>query len=166
MHHEFAEKLKQSGINYSIIKPAAIFSAFVDLMEMARKGQLTTLGNGDKQTNPIYEGDLAKVCVNAIGENNATIEAGGKYTYTRKQLNDIIQKEVNPKKKVMSIPAGLTRLALPLIRIFNKNMYDKFVFFLEVTQHDTLAPPIGEMKFEDYVKVKNRQLVCRKLYRN
>src|SRR6185369_5865271 len=54
-HHLFSEKLKQSGLDYSIIKPPAILSSFIDLIDMAKKGRLVTIGKGDKQTNPIYE---------------------------------------------------------------------------------------------------------------
>jgi uncharacterized protein YbjT (DUF2867 family) len=154
VHHEFAEKLKHSGLNYSIIKPPAIFSAFVDLIPMARKGQLVTIGKGDKRTNPIYEGDLAKVCVDSIALDNSVIEAGGKNVYTRSQLNEIIQRTVCPEKKIRNIPAGLLRVSLPLMRIFNKNTFDKFAFFFEVMQHDTIAPKVGEMRFEDYIKGK------------
>jgi uncharacterized protein YbjT (DUF2867 family) len=154
VHHDFSEKLKQSGINYSIIKPPAIFSAFIDMIEMAKKGQLMNIGAGDKKTNPIYEGDLAKVCVASIKETNAVIEAGGKHIYSRKQLNEIVQQTVNPNKKVRTMPLGAIKFFLPLIKVLNKNTYDKFAFFTEVMQHDTLAPLVGETKFEDYIHSK------------
>jgi uncharacterized protein YbjT (DUF2867 family) len=157
VHHDFSERLKNSGINYSIIKPPAIMSAFVDMIEMAEKGRLMNIGKGDKKTNPIYEGDLAKICVNSIKENNVTVEAGGKYIYTRKQLNVIIQKEVAPAKKIKSIPIGMIRFTLPMMKLFNKNMHDKFAFFTEVMDHDTIAPQLGEMKFEDYIKMKMKK---------
>lgn len=83
VHHEFSEKLISSGIDYSIIKPPAIFSAFIDMIEMAKKGQLLNIGLGDKKTNPIYEGDLAKIAVESINEPNSTIEAGGNYLYAQ-----------------------------------------------------------------------------------
>lgn len=156
-HHEFAERLKKSGIDYSIIKPPAIFSAFIDLIEMARKGQLINMGRGDKKTNPIYEGDLAKIIVASIAQTNVTIEAGGKTTYTRKQLNEIVQREVDNRKKIRTIPIGLFKALLPVIKLIDKNTFDKFAFFLEVMQHDTLAPPVGEMTFEDYVRQKLNQ---------
>ncbi len=154
VHHEFSEKLKQSGLDYSIVKPPAIFSAFIDMIGMAQKGMLINMGKGDKMTNPIYEGDLAKICVEAIHQSNATIEAGGKVIYTRAQLNEIIQQEVKPRKKVRSLPLKLFTTMLPLIKVVSKNMFDKFAFFTEVMQHDTIAPLRGEMKFEDYVKQK------------
>ncbi len=155
VHHEFSEKLKQSGINYSIVKPAAIFSAFVDVMEMAKKGQLLNIGKGEHITNPIFEGDLAEVCVNSIKENNATIEAGGAYTYSRARLNEIIQHKVKPGKKLRSMPMGLVKMGLPLLKLMNKNAYDKFAFFLEVMQHDTMAPKLGKKKFEEYIRELN-----------
>ena len=154
VHQEFSEKLKASGINYSVIKPPAIFCAFIDMIAMSKKGQLMNIGKGDKTTNPIYEGDLAKVCVDSIKENNVVKGAGGENVYTRKQLNEIIQKAVDPSKKVRSVPAGMLSLFLPVIKIFNKNTYDKMAFFAEVLQHDTLAPKLGKMKFEDYIAMK------------
>ena len=154
VHHQFSELLKQSGINYAIIKPPAIFSAFIDMVDMATKGLLVNMGSGNKQTNPIFEGDLAKICVDSIHKTNAVIEAGGKSIYTRKQLNEIIQKAVNPNKSVKNIPLGFVKFSLPLMRLFNKNMFDKFAFFVEVMQHDTIASQVGEMRFEDYIKSK------------
>jgi uncharacterized protein YbjT (DUF2867 family) len=154
VHHDFSELLKKSGIDYSIIKPPAIFSAFIDMIEMAKKGQLVNIGKGDKKTNPIYEGDLAKVTVEAINKQNSIFEAGGKTIYTRKQLNEIVQNEVDSQKKIRTVPLGLFKVTLPIIKLFSKNTFDKFAFFIEVMQHDTIAPQVGTMTFEDYVKQK------------
>jgi uncharacterized protein YbjT (DUF2867 family) len=154
VHHEFSELLKKSGIDYSIIKPPAIFSAFIDMIDMAKKGRLINIGPGDRKTNPIYEGDLAKVCVDSIREHNKTIEAGGKTIYTRGQLNEIIQQQADKSKKVRSVPLVIFRMLLPVIKIFNRNMFDKFAFFTEVMKHDTIAPQVGETKFEDYIRQK------------
>lgn len=154
VHHEFSEKLKHSGIDYSIVKPPAIFSAFLDLIDMARKGQLVNMGAGNKKTNPIYEGDLAHVCVNAIQQANAVIEAGGKEVYTRKQINEIIQQAVAPNKKVRTVPIGLITFFLPAAKLIDRNLYDKLSFFAEVMQHDTIAPAVGKMTLNEYLKLK------------
>lgn len=154
VHHQFSERLKQAGIDYSIIKPPALFSAFLDLIELAKKGRLVTLGKGEKLTNPIYEGDLAKICVEAINEPNTIIEAGGKEILSRKKINEIIQQEVDTAKKVRQVPLGLIKAMLPLMKLVSKNLYDKMAFFTEVMQHDTIAPRIGDMKLKNYVKMK------------
>jgi uncharacterized protein YbjT (DUF2867 family) len=157
VHHEFSELLKLSGIDYSIIKPPAIFSAFIDMIEMARKGQLVNIGEGDKKTNPIYEGDLAKIVADSISSSNSTIEAGGQTIYTRKQINEIVQNAADGKRKVRSVPMGLFKVMLPILKLVNKNMYDKFAFFIEVMQHDTIAPRVGKMTFEDYIKLRTER---------
>jgi uncharacterized protein YbjT (DUF2867 family) len=158
VHHEFSERVKASGINYSIIKPPAIMCAFIDVIKMAREGKLMNIGKGDKVTNPIYEGDLAKVAVDAIKKNNAVIEAGGKRSYTRKQLNEIVQNEVKPGKKLISIPLYMIEMGLPLMKLFSKNAYDKFAFYIEVMKTDTNAPEIGDMSFEDYIREKAKTI--------
>jgi uncharacterized protein YbjT (DUF2867 family) len=156
VHHDFSEALIQSGINYSIIKPPAIFCAFIDVIAMAKKGQLMHIGAGDKKTNPIYEGDLAKVCVDSINHTNKIVEAGGKKVYTRKELNQIIQEAVKPGKKIGTMPLFMLKMGLPMLKLANKNTYDKFAFYTEVLLHDVIAPQIGEMKFEEYVKLKTK----------
>jgi uncharacterized protein YbjT (DUF2867 family) len=117
------------------------------------------MGKGDKKTNPIYEGDLAKLCVDNLHKANTTIEAGGKTIYTRAQLNAIIQREVDPNRKVRTLPLTLLKVVLPFIRMVDKNTFDKFSFFAEVMQHDTIASQVGEMQFEDYIKRKVKEEV-------
>lgn len=156
VHHEFSERLKRSGLDYTIVKPPALFSAFIDLIDMAKKGRLAVFGQGDKLTNPIYEGDLATVCVDAIQQPYATIEAGGKEVLSRRQINDVIQAAVAPAKKVRTLPVGLMKALLPVVRLASKNMYDKLAFFLAVMEEDTLAPKTGEMKLADYIRMKAR----------
>jgi uncharacterized protein YbjT (DUF2867 family) len=153
-HHDFSELLKKSGLNYSVIKPVAIFSAFIDLIDAAKKNQLFNLGKGDKRTNPIFEGDLAEICVKSIDQKNAIVEAGGVHVYTRKQIVQIIQETVKPGKKVRSVPVGLAKFLMPILKLTNRNLYDKFAFFLEMLEHDVLAPRIGSMRLEDYIQKK------------
>lgn len=153
-HHLFSQKLKGSGLDYAIIKPPALFSAFIDLIDLAKKGRLVTMGRGEKMTNPIYEGDLAKICVAAIDQPNAVFEAGGKEMLSRGQINDLIQRIVDPGKKVRHVPLGVIKAVLPLLKLASRNLYDKVAFFAEVMQHDTVAPAVGETRLADYIKAR------------
>jgi uncharacterized protein YbjT (DUF2867 family) len=153
-HYDVEKELMTSGINYSIIKPPAVFSAFLDVIDMAKKGQLATIGKGECFTNPIDEGDLAKICVDAIGHHNSIIEAGGKEILSRKQINEMIQREAAAHKKVRTVPLGLIKTGLPVLKIISKNLYDKMAFFTEVMQHDVIAPQVGEKRLESYIRSK------------
>jgi uncharacterized protein YbjT (DUF2867 family) len=150
VHDDFSNALKISGLNYAIIQPPAIMSSFRDLEKMARSGWLITFGSGDSRTNPIHEKDLAKVCADTIGMPNQVVAAGGKRVYTRREINEIIQRLTAPGRSVRSVPRWVLKSALPLWRILNRNMYDKLAFFAEVLEHDTLAPQVGLLSLEDY----------------
>lgn len=150
VHDDFSNALRISGLDYTIVQPPAIMSAFIDLAKMAKSGWLATIGSGEYRTNPISPYDLAKVCADSIGQPSAIVAAGGKKTYTRHEINEAIQKLTNPRKKVRHMPMWLMRAALPVWKILNKNMYDKLAFFVEVLEHDILAPQIGELTLEDY----------------
>ncbi len=154
VHEQFCRILINSGIDYSVIKPPAIYSAFLDMIDLASKGRLVSIGSGEFKTNPIYEGDLAKIIVDNIHRSNCIVEAGGKNIYSRIQMLEIIQQNVNPANKIQKLPLKLVKMVLPVLSIINKNAYDKFAFFLKVMNTDTLAPQIGEQSFEEYIKDK------------
>lgn len=151
VHHLFSEKLINSGIDYSIIKPPALFSAFLDLVPMAQKGRLVHMGKGDKRTNPISEKDLARICVDGIRSSNTIIEAGGKEILTRKEINETIQRIIAPGKTIRTIPFGLVKMMLPVVKIFSRNMFDKMSFYTAVLQNDELAPQMGQTRLEEYL---------------
>jgi uncharacterized protein YbjT (DUF2867 family) len=153
-HRLFSEKLIRSGVDYSIIKPAAIMSAFADLMEMAQKGRLMNIDKGRSKTNPIFEGDLAALCADSIHQKNVILEAGGKKIYTRDEINQLIQDHVAPSRKVSNMPSWVVKAGLPMLKLINRNMYDKFAFFMEVVSHDLIAPQIGNTTLETYLAEK------------
>jgi len=53
---------------------------------------------------------------------------------------------------------GMVQAMLPLLKIFNRNLYDKMAFFLAVSAEDIIAPVAGTMLFEDYVQVCRKNL--------
>lgn len=97
---------------------------------------------------------MAEICVKSIAQQNAIIEAGGEHIYTRKQIIEIIHEAIRPGKKVKSIPIGVIKFVLPMLKILNQNLYDKLAFFLTMLNHDVIAPKIGTMRFENYIKQK------------
>jgi uncharacterized protein YbjT (DUF2867 family) len=152
VHEQFAAELKLSGLDYAIIKPPSLFSAYLEMIPMAEKGLLFNFGKGDKRTNPIYDGDLAEIVVKAIRKPCAVIEAGGKRVYSRAELSNIIQRQVAAHQKVRTIPLVMLRFLLPIVRLLDKNTYDKLAFFVTVMEVDTIAPALGKTDFAGYIR--------------
>jgi uncharacterized protein YbjT (DUF2867 family) len=149
-HHAFEKKLIEADINHHIVKPPALFCAFNDMIPMARKGLLVQFGQGNHTTNPIHEADVARIAVSSIGGPSSVIEAGGPKTYTRRELADILQSAIAPKHTVKTVPMGLVKGILPLLKFLDRNTYDKLAFITTVMEVDTIAPTLGERLFEDY----------------
>lgn len=155
-HHTFEEALVGSGLHYSVIKPTGLFSAFAEMIPMARQGRLMNIGSGTYKTNPLHEADLAEIVVNSLSATNAIIEAGGPETYTRAQIAQMAQDAVKPRR-LRSMPVSLARLLLPLVKIADANAYDKLAFVMTVMAEDTIAPRYGNRRLEDYFREKTME---------
>lgn len=156
-HADFSEELRKSGISFIILQPTALFSAFDEVVTMARKGQIGSLGSGDKKTNPVYERDLAKLAVQCIGKASATIPVGGNRIYTRLELVQLACKAAGYTGAIRSIPFSIINLVIPLLMPFSRNFYDKISFLVAVSAEDCLAPAVGELTLEEYLGLVPRQ---------
>ncbi|WP_192822295.1 SDR family oxidoreductase [Rufibacter sp. LB8] len=150
-HEDFARALLQSGIQATIVKPPALFSAFMELVPFARKGMLASLGPGNSLTNPIHEMEVAEACVNALSQPETTVELGGPVNYTRLELMQLINKRMGHFRLTPQLPYWVAHTALPVLKLFNRSLYEKAHFLVEVTKTDCLAPAKGHLRLEDYL---------------
>jgi uncharacterized protein YbjT (DUF2867 family) len=151
VHADFSRALSASGLDYCICKPPALFSAYAELLDLARQGRLTGIGNGKARTNPIDEGDFARVVVDQIEGSAMEVAAGGKKIYTRREVLEAIQSASGRRAKIRQVPAGVLNFFLPVLRIMDRNLHDKLAFFTAVMEADLLAPAVGERTFESYL---------------
>lgn len=155
VHARVEDALIHSGMDYSIIKPVAMFSAFRDLYEMALRGRLLNLGKGTCRTNPIHEKDVARLCVQAIKGARRRICAGGPVVYTRAEINEIIAGGAG-RKRLPRVPAWPVKALLPVVRLANTNLYHKLKFYLRVMEEDLIAPVEGHLRLENYIDVLSK----------
>jgi uncharacterized protein YbjT (DUF2867 family) len=153
-HADFEKALRNSGLNYTILQPVALFSAYEDVATMARKGRIASLGKGDKKTNPIFEGDLAKVVVENINKPSSTIPLGGPVAYTRFEILKIACEAAGYTGRIPNIPFEYVNSLLPFVRLLSRNLYDKLAFMVAVSKVDCLAPPTGELSLEAYFELE------------
>ncbi|GGK75671.1 SDR family oxidoreductase [Rufibacter glacialis] len=150
-HEDFARALQASRLPATIIKPPALFSTFLDLLPMARKGKLASIGPGEGITNPIHEHEVAEACVRALTQPETTVELGGPVTYSRRELVQLIGKAAGKRTPVPQVPYWVVQSFLPVVRLVNRSLYEKAAFFVEVTKRDCVAPFRGTRTLEDYL---------------
>lgn len=147
---KFVEELKNSGIDYSVIRPTGFYSDATEFLDMALKGRVFLIGRGENRINPIHGADLAKVCVDAVEGNQTEIPVGGPDVFTYRGIAELAFSVLGKEPRITSIPVSLIKGAVELLRLFNKHYYTLAKFFLIAMQNDFVAPVSGTHHLRDY----------------
>lgn len=149
----FVTALKKSAIDYVVIRPNGYYSDMVTYFEMARKGKVYLLGNGNNRMNPISGEDLAKFCVANIQSPEKELEVGGPETFTHNQMAKLAFRICSKKEKIIHIPRWIPELLVRIARIFTSSkIYGPFEFVETVLTRDMIAPAFGRYRLGDYFK--------------
>ncbi len=150
---KFVESLKQSGLEYIIIRPNGFFSDMKDFLDMAKKGRVYLFGKGDKKLNPIDGTDLANFIVDSLDKKNREIEVGGPKIYTHKEIAELAFKVLNKQPKITYIPDIFRKITLKLLPLFlNSKTYGPIEFFLSAMGIDMIAPQFGKYDLNTFYK--------------
>ncbi|WP_028581098.1 SDR family oxidoreductase [Desulfogranum japonicum] len=154
---KFVEELKNSGLEYCIIRPNGFFSDMTEFYNMAKKGRMYLFGNGSLKSNPIHGKDLAQVCVDAIDKNEAEIEVGGPETLSQNEIAKIAFKAAGNPIKITYIPDWIRRILLRSLKLFmDPKKYGPIEFFMNVMAIDMVAPEYGTHILRDYFNTLNK----------
>jgi uncharacterized protein YbjT (DUF2867 family) len=149
----FVEELKESGLNYAVIRPTGFFSDMLEFLKMAQKGRASLFGNGENKINPIHGADLAEVCVTSLNMPEKEINVGGPETLTFKEIAELAFKVLNKKAKISTLPMWMIRLILPLLRTFTSSKtYGPVEFMMSVMTMDVVGKPYGKERLKDFLE--------------
>lgn len=151
---KFVEKLKNSGLEYCIIRPNGFFSDMTDFYDMAKKGSVYLFGSGTLKMNPIHGEDLAKVCLDTIDSNERIINIGGPDILSHNDIAQLAFKALNKNAKISHFPDWTRRLTLWFMRTFTSSKtYGPIEFFLTVMSIDMIAPEYGKHTLEEFFTI-------------
>ncbi len=147
----FVEQLKESGVDYCIVRPNGFFSDMSDFFNMAKRGRVYLFGNGELRANPIHGEDLATVCVDAIARPDTDVEIGGPETLSQNEIALIAFDSLGNKPKITHIPDWVRVTILKLVRsLTGSKVYGPVEFFMTVMAMDMLAPEYGKHTLKEY----------------
>ena len=154
---KFVNELKNSGMEYCIVRPNGFFSDITEFFKMAKSGRIYLFGNGNLRANPIHGEDLAKECVNQINETQTELKIGGPETLTQNEVAEITFEAMNKKKaKITHIPDWIRKLVLKIGKVFmSKYNYGPFEFFMNAMAIEMVAPEYGKHTLKEYFKKLN-----------
>jgi len=149
----FEERLKDSGLDYAIIRPTGFFSDMFEFFKMAQKGRAFVFGNGKNKINPIHGADLAEVCVNFLNKPVKEINVGGPETVTFKGVAELAFKVLNKKAKISTMPTWMIRIILLLMRTFTSSKtYGPVEFMAAIMTMDVIGDSYGKVGLEDFFR--------------
>ncbi len=130
---KFVDALKNSGLDYCVIRPNGYFSDMDEIYKMAKKGKVYLFGSGTYKMNPIH-----------VKSDDKEISIGGPQTLTHNQIAEIAFAAANRKIQIMHIPNWISKVVLFLLRTFTSTkVYGPIEFFMTVLSMDMIAPEYG-----------------------
>lgn len=160
--------LKESGMSYSILRPAVLFGKEDILINniswvLRRFPIFLLFGDGSYRIQPIYVDDLAKLAVAQGKETgNKTIDAIGPETFTYRSLVETLGDIIGKRRTIISAPPSLCYCAGVIIgKICKDIMITREE--IEGLMADLLyvdSQPAGEVKLTDWAK-NHRRIIGR-----
>lgn len=151
-HEDFVSELAASGLRSTVIRPTGFFSVNAEILKMARRGPVAVIGSGGSLTNPIHESDLARACVDAYEHGLTEFDIGGPEILTRREIVETAFNALGRRPRIYSIPTYVISALLPMIRPFDRRLYELFTFLATVSTIDVVAPPAGTHRLEPYFR--------------
>jgi uncharacterized protein YbjT (DUF2867 family) len=153
---KFVQELKNSGLDYCIIRPNGFFSDMTEFYNMAKKGRIYLFGNGELKSNPIHGQDLAEIIVSYIETEEKEIKAGGPQILTQNEIAGTAFKALDKTPKITYISNWLRILVLKLLKIFTPSKtYGPIEFFMTVMAMNMIAPEYGKHTLKEYFEIMN-----------
>lgn len=149
---KFVDELKESGLDYTIIRPNGFFSDMSDFLNMAKSGRIYLFGDGLKKLNPISGKDLATVCIdkmNDVKTHEAT--AGGPDILSHKEIGTLALRSLGKPPRITLLPDWTRRLTIWSVRTFMSPIkYGPIEFFLSAMANDNIADCYGKDRLENF----------------
>ncbi len=149
-HEKVVADLKQSGMEYRIVRPCGYFSDMGALYDMASKGRSFLVGEGNNRMNPIHGRDLAQVCVDTAEGDELEIEAGGPDIMTQRQAAALAFEVVGKPAKITVIPMWLARGLVKFIGLLSTQFGDLADFIVTAGEIDGVGPKQGTTTLKSY----------------
>jgi len=149
-HERIVRELEESPLEHCIIRPSGFFSDMGVVLDMANRGRVLLVGDGTNLFNPIYGGDLAKVCVDGAEGDAREIEAGGPDSLSQLEVAELAFDVVGKPCKVTRIPMWLAKGVARFVGLLNTQFGDLAEFIVTAGEVDALAPALGTTTLRSY----------------
>jgi uncharacterized protein YbjT (DUF2867 family) len=148
---QFVDELKTADIEHIIIRPNGFFSDMAEFINMAKKGCVYLLGNGERRVNPIHGEDLAEACLAHFKKSGGEFDIGGPEVLTHNEIAFLAFEALKKPPKITHLPLWIKNWVINPAKVFTSvKTYGPIEFFLTVMSMDMIAPTFGRYTIKKY----------------
>ncbi|MGH1344783.1 MAG: NAD(P)H-binding protein [Nannocystales bacterium] len=152
----FIAELSEATVPSTVVRATGFFSDLQDVFDMAASGRSYVIGDGTTRVNPVHGEDLAAASADAMLAQQDEIDVGGPEVFTWNEVAQTAFAALGTPAKITHVPAWVVKLGLPLIRPFNRRVYDVGSFIVRGATHDMVAPCHGQRRLAPFFETLAR----------
>jgi uncharacterized protein YbjT (DUF2867 family) len=156
-HEKVVADLKESGLDYRVVRPCGFFSDMGVLYDMAAKGRSYLVGDGSNKMNPIHGADLAQVCVDTLEGDQLEVEAGGPDIMTQREAAELAFEVAGKPVKISVVPMWLARGLARFIGLLSRQFGDLADFIVTAGEIDGVGPQRGTTTLRSYFETLHEE---------
>jgi len=150
-HGDVELRVRNSGLEHGFVRTTGVFGALSELVQMARKGPVPLIGDGNARTNPVHETDVAEAVVRAVLAPGSTeVEVGGPEVLTRRRIAELAFRACGKAPRFIAMPVWVMWVVAWLYGIANRRMRELLAFVIPASTTDCIAEARGTRKLDAY----------------
>lgn len=148
----FAEALSRSSVAHQVINPSGYFSDLSNFLAMARTGITVLPPDRGTRVAPIHGADLARFCVEHVGDSSGSWDVGGPDILTYPQIAQLAAAAYGKRTRTIAIPMTAVRAAIWVAARLGERPANLAQFFAEGLTRDAVGERFGDHHLEDYFR--------------
>lgn len=146
----FAAVLGRSSLAHQVVNPSGYFSDLSDFASMARTGLMLLPPAPDVRVSPIHGADLARFCVDRLGDQSGSWDVGGPDVFTYAEIGRLALAAAGRAERMVTVPKGVLSAAVWVASRLGERPGDLARFFAEGLTQDAVGEPFGEHHLADH----------------
>lgn len=146
----FAEALTRSPLAHQVVNPSGYFSDLAGVLQMARRHVAFLPPDSGVRIAPIHGADLARFCVDRLGEASGSWDVGGPDVLTYREVADLAAAALGRRCVTLAVPMRAVRAAVWLAARLGERPATLAQFFADGLTHDAVGERCGDHHLEAF----------------
>lgn len=146
----FAEVLTRSPLAHQVINPSGYFSDLTGILRMARTGLTVLPPRPDVKVAPIHGADLARFCVERLGDGSGSWDIGGPDVLTYREIAQFASAALGKRRRTVTIPMRAVQAAVWIATRVGGRPANLAQFFADGLAQDAVGEQYGEHHIDTY----------------